>query len=173
MAFKENLRQYRKAKGLGQEDLAQLLDVSRQSISKWEQGNTYPDVEHLLHLAKVLQVSLDDLVGETYKTMASTQSSKRLITIISLDNKVIQDCYKIVASPAYKATLKYALFGVDGTSFWGDTMNVLGWYKGEEHLNKEIQEIVEAMDRGDKTYYIKYASHVKRKGFRLVVTDES
>lgn len=38
MSFAEHLRQIRKEKGLSQEDLAELLDVSRQAVSKWEQG---------------------------------------------------------------------------------------------------------------------------------------
>ena len=38
MAFAENLRELRKERGLSQEDLAELLDVSRQAVSKWEQG---------------------------------------------------------------------------------------------------------------------------------------
>lgn len=45
MSFAEHLRQIRKEKGLSQEDLAELLDVSRQAVSKWEQGAGYPEVE--------------------------------------------------------------------------------------------------------------------------------
>ena len=42
MGFAENLRELRKERGLSQEDLAELLDVSRQAVSKWEQGMGYP-----------------------------------------------------------------------------------------------------------------------------------
>ncbi len=40
MSFAERLKQIRKEKGLSQEDLAELLDVSRQAVSKWEQGGS-------------------------------------------------------------------------------------------------------------------------------------
>ncbi|MBE6115166.1 MAG: helix-turn-helix transcriptional regulator, partial [Erysipelotrichaceae bacterium] len=48
MSFGENLRMIRKEKGLSQEDLAELLEVSRQAISKWEMDMGYPEVEKLL-----------------------------------------------------------------------------------------------------------------------------
>ena len=48
MSFSENLKQIRKEHHLSQEELAELLDVSRQAVSKWEQGQGYPEVEKLL-----------------------------------------------------------------------------------------------------------------------------
>ncbi|MBE6930475.1 MAG: helix-turn-helix transcriptional regulator, partial [Ruminococcaceae bacterium] len=45
MSFSENLKQIRKEHHLSQEELAELLDVSRQAVSKWEQGMGYPEVE--------------------------------------------------------------------------------------------------------------------------------
>lgn len=62
MSFAEQLRQIRKEKGLSQEDLAELLDVSRQAVSKWEQGAGYPEVETLLLLSNRLNISLDSLM---------------------------------------------------------------------------------------------------------------
>ena len=44
MSFSENLKQIRKEHHLSQEELAELLDVSRQAVSKWEQGQGYPEV---------------------------------------------------------------------------------------------------------------------------------
>ena len=63
MSFAENLQAFRKKNGLTQEDLAELLGVSRQAVSKWEQGDGYPEVEKLLILADKLGVSLDALMG--------------------------------------------------------------------------------------------------------------
>ena len=48
MSFEENLKQLRKEKQLSQEELAEILDESRQAVSKWEQGSGYPEVEKLL-----------------------------------------------------------------------------------------------------------------------------
>lgn len=59
MSFSENLKQSRNEKHLSQERLAELLDVTRQAISKWEQGVAYPETNKLIALAKVLNISLD------------------------------------------------------------------------------------------------------------------
>ena len=58
MSFAENLKQLRKEKQLSQEELAEILDVSRQAVSKWEQGIGYPEVEKLLLLSSKLNILL-------------------------------------------------------------------------------------------------------------------
>ena len=63
MSFADNLKQLRKEHHLSQEELAELLDVSRQAVSKWEQGNGYPEVEKLLLLSSKLNISLDSLMS--------------------------------------------------------------------------------------------------------------
>ncbi len=60
--FGERLRQYRRARGLTQQELADLLGVSNKSISRWESDGGYPDVPLLLPLARALGVSVDDLL---------------------------------------------------------------------------------------------------------------
>lgn len=62
MSFAENLKQIRNEKHITQEKLAELLDVTRQAISKWEQGVGYPETEKLIKLSKVLNASLDWLL---------------------------------------------------------------------------------------------------------------
>ena len=63
MSFAENLKQLRKENQLSQEELAEILDVSRQAVSKWEQGIGYPEVEKLLLLSSKLNISLDSLMA--------------------------------------------------------------------------------------------------------------
>ena len=63
MSLGENLQRLRKEKGLSQEDVAQKLFVSRQSVSKWENGNAEPGVKDLAALADMFGVTLDELVG--------------------------------------------------------------------------------------------------------------
>lgn len=63
MSFGETLRQLRKQKNLSQEKIANLLGVSRQSVSKWENGLSHPDTNNLIRLAEILSVSLDELTG--------------------------------------------------------------------------------------------------------------
>ena len=64
--FKDNLVQLRKMRSMTQEDLADKLGVSRQAIAKWESGETIPDLEKCRILAKLFDVSLDDLANNEH-----------------------------------------------------------------------------------------------------------
>ena len=66
MKFADKLIQLRKEKGLSQEDLADSLGVSRQAVSRWEQGNTFPDLPNLQKIVKVFGVSADYLICDDY-----------------------------------------------------------------------------------------------------------
>ncbi len=61
--FKDNLVQMRKALQLTQEDIADKLGVTRQSVAKWESGETVPDLDKCKLLADTFGVSLDDLAN--------------------------------------------------------------------------------------------------------------
>ena len=62
MSFGEKLRLVRKDRNITQEALAELLNVSRQAISKWESDNGYPETEKLLLISKTLNISIDYLM---------------------------------------------------------------------------------------------------------------
>ena len=61
--LKDNLKLARKAKGLSQEELVIKLNVVRQTISKWETGETIPDIDSLKKLAVLLDFSIDNALG--------------------------------------------------------------------------------------------------------------
>jgi AbrB family looped-hinge helix DNA binding protein len=61
--FKDNLVYLRKMKGMSQENLAAKLDITRQTLSKWELGEGSPDIEKSKMLADIFGVSLDELVS--------------------------------------------------------------------------------------------------------------
>ena len=63
MTFAERLAQARQESGLTQDALAGMLDVSRQTVSKWELGVTTPEMDRLILLADLLHISIDELVG--------------------------------------------------------------------------------------------------------------
>ena len=69
MQVGKQIQHYRKEKNLSQDDLAEIIFVSRQTISNWERGATYPDIQNLLLLSKVFEVSLDKLVKGDLETM--------------------------------------------------------------------------------------------------------
>lgn len=77
MKFDENLRAFRKQKEFSQEYLAEKMNVSRQTISKWENGTAMPDLKKLTDLASLFDVSMDELLGTSapdYKTSVSDNS---------------------------------------------------------------------------------------------------
>ncbi len=61
--LQENLKNLRKQKGYSQEELASRLGVVRQTISKWEKGQSVPDSEMLMKLADVFEVTVSQLLG--------------------------------------------------------------------------------------------------------------
>lgn len=64
MQFNEKLSAIRKSQGLSQEELGFQLQVSRQTISKWEAGQSYPDFQRLVMLSDYFGMSLDELVKD-------------------------------------------------------------------------------------------------------------
>lgn len=65
MIFQEKLICLRKQKGLSQENLGDEIGVTRQTVSKWELGETTPDMDKLIQLSELFEISIDELVGKT------------------------------------------------------------------------------------------------------------
>ena len=179
MSFSENLKQIRKEHHLSQEELAELLDVSRQAVSKWEQDQGYPEVEKLLLLSNKLNVSLDALmgVGMHCDTGEKNENRSGLIVITSLHENVIATCYKVTASGKMrggKASPQYALFGVDrgGSNFWGEPTTFLGWYASEEQISKEIAQIHNAISKGIPTYTLQFSAKTQRRWASVKIVEE-
>ncbi|VEU80639.1 helix-turn-helix domain-containing protein [Haploplasma axanthum] len=75
--FHENLRNLRIKNNLTQDELANILDVSRQAISKWERGEGLPDLHNLSLLAKALGVTVDELIGEQKEEKAKETNQRK------------------------------------------------------------------------------------------------
>ena len=63
MFFASNLQKLRKKENMSQEALAERLDVTRQSVSKWESGASYPEMDKLISICKIFNVDMDTLVN--------------------------------------------------------------------------------------------------------------
>lgn len=62
MTVGEKIQLYRKQFGLSQEELGQKLSVSRQTISLWEKGQTFPSIDNLIRLKEIFDVSIDEIL---------------------------------------------------------------------------------------------------------------
>ena len=67
MKFNEKLIKLRKENKLTQDKLAAKINISRQSISKWENGHGYPDIENLIKISDLYNLSLDELLKDDKK----------------------------------------------------------------------------------------------------------
>lgn len=76
MTLGKRIQKGRKEAGLSQEELAELLGVSRQAVSKWENDNGYPEMEKIVRLGQIYQVSLDYLVGNKQDSSVEDVTSK-------------------------------------------------------------------------------------------------
>lgn len=83
MKFCENLQKLRKAKNISQEQLAEMLGVTRQSVSKWESGASYPEMEKLVEMCKIFHCSLDVLVNGNALEEAEKQENSVLHSIMN------------------------------------------------------------------------------------------
>lgn len=72
MNFKDNFTALRKKEGLSQNEIAEKLFVTRQAVSRWEQGDTVPEIETLQAISKLFGVTINDLLG--YPTNLACQS---------------------------------------------------------------------------------------------------
>lgn len=64
----DNIRNYRKENNMSQDELAEKLGVSRQSVSLWETGQTQPTIDNIIALSKIFNVSSDDILKESDST---------------------------------------------------------------------------------------------------------
>ena len=78
MKFSEKLQTLRKENKLSQEKLADMLDVSRQAVSKWESGQTYPEMDKLLSMCKIFNCTLVYNNGNIYLLINTDTSYKHI-----------------------------------------------------------------------------------------------
>ncbi len=108
MTFGERLYELRKKSGLSQEQLAEKLEVSRQSISKWESDKAYPEMTRLLFMSDYFGVSLDYLMrGE--ETPASEQTPDERYQPEQVSRVLRSFLSNLTASQKQKLMLLYVL----------------------------------------------------------------
>lgn len=139
MIFSDNLRRLRLEKGLTQEQLAQQLGVSAQSVSRWECGTTLPDVMLLPRIAGVYGVTVDDLYREAVKAYPSY--AQRLLAVYEASGRTADFL------AAEEEFLRMAEPSADDLRAWG----VLYHYMMKQCADLAQSKLEQAMVRADRS----------------------
>ncbi len=82
-----NLKLFRKQNGFTQEQIAEKLGVSRQAVAKWERGESVPDIENVVALADIYEVTIDSLVRNMVSLPDSHSDKKHMFGITRVNDK--------------------------------------------------------------------------------------
>lgn len=105
MKFGENLYNLRKKQKMSQEKLAEKIGVSRQSVSKWENGSAYPEMNRILELCKIFHCQLNDLVNDNIVDFNSLDEEVKMSIVkfnkekqkkLKMTSKTISVCSKVL-----------------------------------------------------------------------------
>ena len=110
MSFRKNLEYLRKGKKLSQEDLADKLDVSRQSVSKWESGAAYPETEKILSICKIFDCSLDELMNQDMQEEKLEEARKYTFNdFLKSVTGIVDRSIRMVTSMNARSLIKFVL----------------------------------------------------------------
>ena len=105
MDFNNKLYELRKQKGFSQEELANRLNVSRQTISKWEVGESTPDMEKLAAISDLFEVSLDELVLDKAPKAEATEQVVKSEFYSDIKENILTESNKKKAKKGAKIAL--------------------------------------------------------------------
>ena len=89
----DKLMELRKKHGYSQQEIADMLSVSRQTISNWESGQGAPALDKACELARIYKISLDELVGNEVRGVVEKQKEKDLHVLKNLTGRIcVLDC---------------------------------------------------------------------------------
>lgn len=137
MELGQQLKAHRKELGISQDELAEKIFVSRQSISNWENNKTYPDIHTLLLLAETFDVSLDELIkGDVEEMKEEINAQERA----GFNRDTV--CFAIfgIVTVLSIAPL-YAFLNYIGCLIWALIVGVAGYFCGRVELYKTMFDI--------------------------------
>lgn len=102
MSFAKKLQKLRQNRELSQENLAEILNVSRQSVSKWERGKGYPEMDKLIFLSDYFNVSLDELLKDSYP-VSESRIDRRPVNLTKPSEKISTETSSV--KEAYPETI--------------------------------------------------------------------
>lgn len=102
MSVHQNLKRRRKEHRLTQEEVASKLGISRQSISKWENGNSYPDIDNLILLSELYGVSVDNLLHGNNINAKKSKNNFSVLLIVSVIATILPPLGGIISVIIFK-----------------------------------------------------------------------
>ena len=127
MKFNENLKYLRKEAKLTQEQLAEKLNVSRQAVTKWESGQSLPDIQNLKEMADMFEVTMDALVGDIGTKKESVINKKindigyfifATVVIIGICIISVMEYINTVTNDENKVIISYIMLGIGAFVFF-------------------------------------------------------
>ena len=131
MEFNEKLQELRKSRSMTQEELAEVLFVSRTAISKWESGRGYPSIDSLKEISRYFSVTIDDLIcSEEMISVAENEKKEFADKSLSLICNAMDILLAILLFiPAFgngpDSSETVSLFGLTGITPWVKTIFVV------------------------------------------------
>ena len=108
MNFASNLQKLRKKENMSQEALAEKLDVTRQSVSKWESGSSYPEMDKLISICKIFNVDMDALVnGDVDIDSLDKETSINTKDILDKFNTLMKKIVCLFESMSFKEIIEF------------------------------------------------------------------
>lgn len=92
MVFSEQLSKLRKEANMIQEDLAEKCDVSRQAVAKWESGESLPDIYKISQIAKLFEVSLEELIWGECQQETQKNMAKKIYVLFAKNMEDLRTC---------------------------------------------------------------------------------
>lgn len=131
--FARNLSHYRKSLGLTQTELAERLNYSDKSISKWERGDGLPDLSVTAQLAEIFGLTVNDLLADKPRKRLMTTHNKIIITLLSIGiawliATVLFFLFELILPNAYNWWLLY-IYAVPTSAIVGIVFSCAWWKK--------------------------------------------
>nr|WP_303778677.1 helix-turn-helix transcriptional regulator [Bifidobacterium catenulatum] len=174
MSFKENLQYLRGSRNMTQEQLAMLLGVSRQAISKWESEKAYPEMDKLLMLCDMFGVTLDDLVMGDVRASAGCGGAGRVDLAADTDGVAASVGVADAAVGAVPGVIGFAASQVAGMSVSGES-DAQGAKTGVqlsvslESDTRDGTDIPQSVPRHIGQDVVGYDSHMRRFAWLIAI----
>lgn len=174
MSFKENLQYLRGSRNMTQEQLAMLLGVSRQAISKWESEKAYPEMDKLLMLCDMFGVTLDDLVMGDVRASAGCGGAGRVDLAADTDGVAASVGVADAAVGAVPGVIGFAASQVAGMSVSGES-DAQGAKTGvqlsvsPESDTRDGTDIPQSVPRHIGQDVVGYDSHMRRFAWLIAI----